>query len=169
MGDFEEFVRDVIDVLTHEEQNRLYEMEMWIMNNEGVWVLDDTFIAFLGRVLHDAKSFTSDNRVTFLRLLAYGAEQEDFSMITHMDRSTHHIMNYAKDFESLPILEQEALALLVRILSSLTQTFFSGKKTYSWKCFLLCSLPTCLRHVLSGYCTFPSGLWATLPICLMSK
>ena len=120
MGDFEEFVRDVIDVLTHEEQNRLYEMEMWIMNNEGVWVLDDTFIAFLGRVLHDAKSFTSDNRVTFLRLLAYGAEQEDFSMITHMDRSTHHIMNYAKDFESLPILEQEALALLVRILSSLT-------------------------------------------------
>lgn len=112
MGDFEEFVRDVIDVLTHEEQNRLYEMEMWIMNNEGVWVLDDTFIAFLGRVLHDAKSFTSDNRVTFLRLLAYGAEQEDFSMITHMDRSTHHIMNYAKDFESLPILEQEALALL---------------------------------------------------------
>ena len=165
MGDFEEFVRDVIDVLTHEEQNRLYEMELWIMNNEGVWVLDDTFIAFLGRVLHDAKSFTSDNRVTFLRLLAYGAEQEDFSMITHMDRSTHHIMNYAKDFESLPILEQEALALLVRIpLTIVTKKFLFVKKSCS-----LCSLPTCLRHVLSGYCTFPSGLWATLPICLMSK
>ena len=129
MGDFEEFVRDVIDVLTHEEQNRLYEMEMWIMNNEGVWVLDDTYIAFLGRVLHDAKSFTSDNRVTFLRLLAYGAEQEDFSMITHMDRSTHHIMNYAKDFESLPILEQEALALLVRKTSGFSP-FLPWKKTF---------------------------------------
>ena len=23
---------------------RLYEMEMWIMNGEGVWVLDDSFI-----------------------------------------------------------------------------------------------------------------------------
>ena len=160
MGDFEEFVRDVIDVLTHEEQNRLYEMEMWIMNNEGVWVLDDTYIAFLGRVLHDAKSFTSDNRVTFLRLLAYGAEQEDFSMITHMDRSTHHIMNYAKDFESLPILEQEALALLVRK----TSTFFAQEKN-----FFLFSLPTCLRLVPSGYCTFPNGLWVTRPICPMSK
>ena len=38
MGDFEEFVRDVIDLISHEEQNRLYEMELWIMNNEGVWV-----------------------------------------------------------------------------------------------------------------------------------
>lgn len=38
MGDFEEFVRDVIDLISHEEQNRLYEMELWIMNGEGVWV-----------------------------------------------------------------------------------------------------------------------------------
>ena len=37
MGDFEDFVQNVIDFLTHEEQNRLYEMEMWIMNGEGVF------------------------------------------------------------------------------------------------------------------------------------
>ena len=113
LGDFEDFVRDAIDLLTHEEQNRLYEMEMWIMNGEGVWVLDDTFIAFAGHVLSDQKTFSSENRVTFLRLLAYGSLQEDFSMILHMDRKFHHIMNYAKNFDTLPILEQEALALLV--------------------------------------------------------
>ena len=73
LGDFEDFVRDAIDLLTHEEQNRLYEMEMWIMNGEGVWVLDDTFIAFAGHVLSDQKTFSSENRVTFLRLLAYGS------------------------------------------------------------------------------------------------
>ena len=48
MGDFEEFVRDIIDLISHEEQNRLYEMELWIMNGEGVWVLDDSYIAFIG-------------------------------------------------------------------------------------------------------------------------
>ena len=114
MGDFEDLVRDVIDLLTHEEQNRLYEMEMWIMNGEGVWVLDDSFIAFLGRILQDpGGNFLSEHRVSFLRLLAYGANQEDFSLILHMDRKSHFIMNYAKDFDTLPILEQEALALLV--------------------------------------------------------
>ena len=46
MGDFEEFVRDIIDLISHEEQNRLYEMELWIMNSEGVWVLDDRCVLF---------------------------------------------------------------------------------------------------------------------------
>ena len=76
-------------------------------------VLDDSLIAFVGRVLCDTKMFTTDIRVTLLRLLAYGAIQDDFSIILHMDRKDHFIMNYAKDFESIPILEQEALALFV--------------------------------------------------------
>ena len=70
----------------------------------------------IGRVLHDAKTFSTDIRVTLLRLLAYGAIQDDFGMILHMDRKDHFIMNYAKDFESIPILEQEALALFVSII-----------------------------------------------------
>ena len=50
---------------------------------------------------------------------AYGASHEDFGIILHMDRGPHHIMNYAKDFDRLPILEQEGLALLVSHLGSL--------------------------------------------------
>ncbi len=113
MGDFEDLVSTVIDLLTHEEQNRLYEMEMWIMNGEGVWVLDDSFIDLVGKILHDDKTFSSDNRASILRLLAFGAPQEDFSLILHMDRKPHYIMNYAQNFDCLPICEQEALALLV--------------------------------------------------------
>ena len=50
---------------------------------------------------------------------AYGASHEDFGIILHMDREPHHIMNYAKDFDRLPILEQEGLALLVSDLGTL--------------------------------------------------
>ena len=34
----------------------------------------------------------------------------------HMDRKDHVVMNYAQDFDRLPIREQEALALLVTLL-----------------------------------------------------
>ncbi len=113
MGDFEDLVSTTIDLLSHEEQNRLYEMEMWIMNNEGVWVLDDSFMDMVGRILTDTKTFTSDNRVSMVKLLAFGAPQDDFSLILHMDRKSHFLMNYAQNFDCLPINEQEALSLLV--------------------------------------------------------
>ena len=39
--------------------------------------------------------------------------QDDIVLIMHMDRKDHVVMNYAQDFDRLPIREQEALALLV--------------------------------------------------------
>ena len=48
-----------------------------------------------------------------LRLLAYGAGEDDIVLILHMDRKDHLVMNYAQKFDRLPIKEQEALALLV--------------------------------------------------------
>jgi len=47
-----------------------------------------------------------------LRLLAFGAEQDDIVLILHMDRKDHLMMNYAQQFDRLPILEQESLAML---------------------------------------------------------
>ena len=43
--------------------------------------------------------------------------QDDIVLILHMDRKDHLLMNYAQQFDRLPIGEQENLALLV--LSSL--------------------------------------------------
>jgi len=109
--DFEDLVRTIVTLCSQEEQERLREMEDWIIKNEGTWVLAEGFNSFLGRVLH-SKDLPSEARVAMLRLLAFGAGQDDIVLILHMDRKDHLIMNYAQDFDRLPIMEQESLALL---------------------------------------------------------
>ncbi len=52
-----------------------------------------------------------------LRLLAYGAGQDDIVLIMHSDRKEHLIMNYAQGIDRLPIKEQEATALLVSVMN----------------------------------------------------
>lgn len=74
MADFEDLVRTIVTMLDPEEQDRLREMEDWIIKNEGTWVLAEGFNGFLGRVLHD-KALPSEGRVAMLRLLAFGAAQ----------------------------------------------------------------------------------------------
>ena len=105
-------VRTVVTMLNPEEQDRLREMEDWIIKGEGTWVLAEGFNAFLGRILHD-KALPSEGRVAMLKLLAFGAAQDDIVLILHMDRKDHLVMNYAQEFDRLPIFEQEATALLV--------------------------------------------------------
>eukprot|EP00091_Calanus_sinicus_P002681 TRINITY_DN12770_c0_g1_i1.p1 TRINITY_DN12770_c0_g1~~TRINITY_DN12770_c0_g1_i1.p1 ORF type:complete len:304 (+),score=76.09 TRINITY_DN12770_c0_g1_i1:847-1758(+) len=109
--DFEDLVRTVVTKCDGDEQERLREMEDWIVKNEGTWVLAEGFNSFLGNVLHKA-DWPSEGRVAMLRLLAYGAEQDDVVLILHMDRKDHLMMNYAQQFDRLPIGEQESLALL---------------------------------------------------------
>jgi len=108
--DFEDLVRTVVTMLNPEEQDRLREMEDWIIKGEGTWVLAEGFNAFLGRILHD-KALPSEARVAMLRLFAYGCEQDDIVLILHMDRKDHLVMNYAQEFDRMPIKEQEAVAL----------------------------------------------------------
>ncbi|CAB4054653.1 DESI1 [Lepeophtheirus salmonis] len=108
---FEDLVRTIVTLLSAEEQDRLREMEDWIIKNEGTWVLAEGFNAFLGRVLHD-KNLPSDGRVALLRLMAYGASQDDIVLLLHMDRKDHLVMNYAQEFDRLPIKEQETIALM---------------------------------------------------------
>ena len=68
---------------------------------------------FSGRILHD-KAVPSETRIAMLKLLAFGAGQDDIVLILHSDRKDHLVMNYAQEFDRLPILEQEATALFVR-------------------------------------------------------
>ena len=67
----------------------------------------------LGRILHE-QAIPSEARVAMIRLLAYGAAQDDIVLILHMDRKDHLVMNYAQEFDRLPIMEQESIALFVR-------------------------------------------------------
>ena len=101
-------------MLNPEEQDRLREMEDWIIKGEGTWVLSEGFNAFLGRLLLD-QGLPSEGRVALLKLLAYGAGQDDIVLILHMDRKDHVVMNYAQQFDRLPIFEQEAIAMFVSL------------------------------------------------------
>jgi len=109
--DFEDLVRTVVTLCSGEEQERLREMEDWIVKNEGTWVLAEGFNAFLGNVLH-RENWPSEGRVAMLRLLGYGAEQDDIVLILGQDRKDHLIMNYAQKIDRLPIAEQECIARL---------------------------------------------------------
>ena len=105
-------MRTIVTMLDPDEQDRLREMEEWIIKGEGTWVLSESFNTFLGRLLHDGR-LPSEGRVAMLRLLAYGAKEDDIVLILHMDRKDHSVMNYAQQFDRLPLKEMENLALLV--------------------------------------------------------
>ena len=59
------------------------------------------------------QEWPSDARVAMLRLLAYGAKEDDIVLILHMDRKDHSVMNYAQSFDRLAVKEQESIAPLV--------------------------------------------------------
>ena len=53
--DFEDLVRTIVTLCSGEEQERLREMEDWIVKNEGTWVLSEGFNVFLSNVFHRYK------------------------------------------------------------------------------------------------------------------
>jgi len=111
-SDFEDLVRTIVTMLDPDEQDRLREMEEWIIKGEGTWVLSESFNTFLGRLLHDGR-LPSEGRVAMLRLLAFGAANDDIVLILHSDRKDHLVMNYAQTIDKMPIKEQEATALFI--------------------------------------------------------
>ena len=153
MKDFEDLVKTIVNALDDEGQDRLREMEDWIIKNEGTWVLAEGFVSFLGKVLTDP-AMPSEARVALLRLLAYGTGNDDIVLILHMDRKDHILMNYAQQCDRLPIREQEALALLVWNLSG-KLAFFFGKNIGNFFCSLRTFSNTIPRP--NGAFTFPNG------------
>ena len=49
MEDFENLVKTIVTLIDPEDQDRLREMEDWIVKNEGTWVLSESFNTFLGQ------------------------------------------------------------------------------------------------------------------------
>ena len=73
---------------------------------------------FSGKLLHD-KSLAGGVRAHLLRLLAASALKDDIILLLHQDRKEHLLMNYAHDFDRLPVAEQDALTFFVCITSYL--------------------------------------------------
>ena len=98
-----------------------------------------------------------------LRLMAFGAGQDDIVLILHSDRKDHLVMNYAQDFDRLPIFEQEAVALFVsivcpEILWTIHLKVFSHIHRVNPQSIFY-SLQTCLRQTrqANGCSTYQNG------------
>ena len=117
-----------------------------------------------GRILHD-KAVPSETRVAMLRLMAFGAGQDDIVLILHSDRKDHLVMNYAQDFDLLPIFEQEAVALFVSIVCSdiILMIHYIDQSVFLYPSsepqFIFYSLQTCLRQTrqANGCSTYQNG------------
>lgn len=69
---------------------------------------------WIGKLLSDQK-FPPELRVRLLNVLAVAALKEDIILVLHQDRREHVFMNYAHNFDRLPVDEQKSLALFVSI------------------------------------------------------
>ncbi|CAB3239020.1 unnamed protein product [Arctia plantaginis] len=113
VSEFEKLAKSLENVeLTPEERQNLDELQQYLVQGEGSWVLGDDFLAFIGRLLNDP-SLASDVRVHTLRALSACALRDDVSLVLHQDRRHHALLNYAHAVDALPLHEQQALALFM--------------------------------------------------------
>ncbi|XP_071442305.1 uncharacterized protein [Hetaerina americana] len=110
--EFDALVGHVGNLLNPEEQQSLEELHQYMLEDEGSWALSDSFLNFVGRILHDT-TFRMDVRLCILKVLAAAALKDDVILLLHQDRREHVLMNYAHGVDRLPLEEQLALTLLV--------------------------------------------------------
>ncbi|XP_013192826.2 uncharacterized protein LOC106136737 isoform X1 [Amyelois transitella] len=110
-AEFEKFQKSLEGVeLSAEDKQSVDELQQYLVQGEGSWVLGDDFLSFIGRVL---SSFSAEAREAALRCLAAAALREDVSLLLHQDRRHHALLNYAQQIDALPAPQQRALALLM--------------------------------------------------------
>ncbi|XP_045772110.1 uncharacterized protein LOC123872035 isoform X2 [Maniola jurtina] len=111
--EFEAFSKALEGVeLSAEEQQSLDELQQYLVQGEGSWVLGDEFLTFIGRVLSDG-GLKSECRVGVLRCLAAAALKDDVSLVLHQDRRHHALLAFAHRIDAHPPSEQLALALFM--------------------------------------------------------
>uniref|UniRef100_A0A1B6KCC6 PPPDE domain-containing protein n=1 Tax=Graphocephala atropunctata TaxID=36148 RepID=A0A1B6KCC6_9HEMI len=110
--EFDALVGLIDGKMTPEEMTSLEELHQYMLEDEGSWALGDGFLNFIGRLLND-KSLSEEASVRTLNVLACAALKDDVILLLHQDRREHILMNYAFDFDRLPLLQQKALALFM--------------------------------------------------------
>ncbi|XP_046959659.1 uncharacterized protein LOC124529791 [Vanessa cardui] len=111
--EFEAFTKALEGVeLSADEKQSLDELQQYLVQGEGSWVLGDEFLTFIGRVLRDG-GVSSEARVCALRCLAAAALRDDVSLLLHQDRRQHALLAFAHTVDKLPPTEQLALAIFM--------------------------------------------------------
>ncbi|CAG5032425.1 unnamed protein product [Parnassius apollo] len=98
--------------LSAEERQSLDELQQYLVQGEGSWVLGDDFLTFVGRLLSEP-GLGGEVRCCALRCLAAAALRDDVSLLLHQDRRHHALLAYAHRVDELPAPEQHALALFM--------------------------------------------------------
>ncbi|XP_017782704.1 PREDICTED: uncharacterized protein LOC108567030 isoform X2 [Nicrophorus vespilloides] len=110
--EFDALVGLIDGKLSQEEQTSLEELHKFMLEDEGSWVLGETFLVFIGRLLND-KTLPVEVRVKTLNVLALAALKDDVILLLHQDRREHILMNYAFDIDRHSLEEQEGVALFM--------------------------------------------------------
>jgi len=121
--DFDQLEK-LLSNLNEKEKTCLKDFKKYIVQREGVWILDQHILDFVGGLL-EHRSLNCDIRVKLLRLLAAGACREDFWSFLQMDRKNRTLMKFPNDFENLSVEEQKGVALFLCNL-------FSSHKGGEW-------------------------------------
>ncbi|XP_045448898.1 uncharacterized protein LOC123657391 [Melitaea cinxia] len=109
--EFEAFSKALEGVeLSADEKQSLDELQQYLVQGEGSWVLGDEFLTFIGGVFGRERGSA---RVCALRCLAAAALRDDVSLLLHQDRRTHALLAFAHRVDGLPPPEQLALAIFM--------------------------------------------------------
>ncbi|XP_053607189.1 uncharacterized protein LOC128673408 isoform X2 [Plodia interpunctella] len=112
-AEFEKLTQTLAGVeLAAEEKQSLDELQQYLVQGEGSWVLGDEFLGFVARLLNDP-ALSSEVRVATLRCLAAAALRDDVSLLLHQDRRHHALLNFAHDIDRRPQPEQHAITLFM--------------------------------------------------------
>ncbi|KAL4707497.1 hypothetical protein ACJJTC_000249 [Scirpophaga incertulas] len=111
--EFEKFSKALECVeLTAEEKQSVDELQQYLVQGEGSWVLGDEFLTFIGRILHSG-DIESEVRVCALRCLAAAALKDDVALVLHQDRRRHCLLAYCQRLDLRPLPEQRAAATML--------------------------------------------------------
>lgn len=118
--ELEALVKLIDGKLTPDDEKSIEELHQYLIEGEGSWALGDGFLIFVGRILENP-DVSTEARVHLLRCLAAAALKDDIILLLHQDRRDHVLMNYAQDIDRRAPEEQQALALFVRMQSSMAE------------------------------------------------
>ncbi|XP_072931605.1 uncharacterized protein [Epargyreus clarus] len=97
------------ETLSGEEQQSLDELQQYLVQGEGSWVLGDDFLSFIGRLLAGGGA----RAVAALRCVAAAARRDDVALLLHQDRRHHALLSYAHALDTRPLDEQLATGLFM--------------------------------------------------------
>lgn len=93
--------------MSAEERQSLDELQQYLVQGEGSWVLGDDFLEFMGGLLGAEREAV---RAAAGGCLAAAALRDDVALLLHQDRRQHALLQHAHRIDALSLPDQRAIA-----------------------------------------------------------